>query len=164
LTGREAGGPAWPSEPGAERLYRAVRAACGGGGEFAERVDAGLSAALSALAADPDLCRDLVVLGSDPRTLSAQRGWVDRFGELLRGAAADQPGVNLGPRFREPFLVDCVRLEVGRRVLAGEAARLQALRPELLELIMAYYRELAPERGEPSRSVLTGAQCGARSQ
>lgn len=146
MTSRALPDPIWPAEREATRLYRAVRAACGGAGEFPERVDAGLAAALSFLAADPDLARDLALLEGDAQALAAQRRWVAKFGELLRGAAADLPGAIGGPRFREAFLIEGARLQIGRRVLAGEAARLQELRPDLLDVFLAYYRV-----GEPAR-------------
>ena len=104
-------------------------------------MDAGLAAALSLLAADPDLSRHLV-LGSDQEALAAQRRWVASFGELLREAAADLPGASSGPRLRETLLIDGIRLQLGRRVLAGEAARMEELRPELLRIVMACYLDV----------------------
>ena len=141
MTGHTVSGDGCSAESGAARLYGSVRAACASGGDFAERVDAGLAAALSLLAADPDLSRHLV-LGSDQEALAAQRRWVASFGELLREAAADLPGASSGPRLRETLLIDGIRLQLGRRVLAGEAARMEELRPELLRIVMACYLDV----------------------
>jgi hypothetical protein len=105
-----------------------------------------LAAALTFFEQNPELSRDLAVLGGDVLTLEAQRGWIASFGELLRGAAAGLPGLSSGPRFRERFLIEGIRFQVGRRVLAGETASLQELRPELLRIVLAYYREAGPAR------------------
>jgi hypothetical protein len=141
---------AWLAEPAARALYRAVRAACGSsGGEFADRVDAGLAAALSFLAEDPDLNRDLVVLGGDVETLAAQRRWMANFGELLRAATAGLPDLS-GSRFREPFMIESIRFQIGRKVLVGEAARLPELRPELFRVVLAHYRAAEPVREAPA--------------
>lgn len=164
MTGRAASEPTWPAEPGAARLYRAVRAACASGDGLAERLDLGLAAALSFLAADVDLSRDLTVLGGDAESLTAQRRWVASFAELLRGAAGDRPGASPGPRSREPFLVDGIRFQIGRRVRAGETARLQELHPELLSIVLAYYRDGKPAGSAPSgrASALAGVDLEAR--
>ncbi|HUB99550.1 MAG TPA: hypothetical protein VMS11_06985 [Solirubrobacterales bacterium] len=145
------------------QLHRTVRAACASGGEFAERVDAGLTAALSFLAADQDLSRELTVLGGDAQTLAAQRRWVAGFGELLRAAAADLPGAGTVPRFRDTFLIDGIRFQIARRVLAGESARLPELRPELLGIVLVFYGEAAPEQKTcPGASALAGIEWEAR--
>lgn len=161
MTDRSGSELLWPAEPGAARLYRAVQVACASGDEFAERVDAGLAAALSFLEAEPDLTRDLAVLGGDAQAVAAQRRWVHRFGELLRGAATDLPDASSGPRFREPFLIDGIRFQIGRRVLVGETARLRELRPELLDLVLAYYRD---DRAAGGASTLVSAEREARSR
>jgi hypothetical protein len=161
MTGRATAESTWPAEPEAARLYRAVRAACGSRDEFAERVDAGIDAALSFLAPDPGLARDLTVLGGDVPTFTAQRRWVVRFAELLRGAA-DPPGASPDPRFREPFLIDGIRFQIGRRVLAGETARLQELRPDLLRIVLTCYGDDRP--AAESASAQATAECEARSK
>jgi hypothetical protein len=137
------------SEPAAQRLFTTVSAACAGGHDLPTRLEAGLRAALTLLAAEPELASDLTVAPwLDPRgdALDSECVWVGRFGDLLCEAAASDPRTAAtGSRFLARFLIGGVRFRIARRVLAGETAELPRLLPSLLEGLLAYYFE----PGEP---------------
>jgi hypothetical protein len=71
----------------ARRLFALVRDACAEGEDLPTRLEAGLRAALTMLAGEPELAYELTVapwLDSDDGALDAQRAWMERFGDLLR--------------------------------------------------------------------------------
>jgi hypothetical protein len=140
----------WPGDAGARRLYAVVRGACVEADGFPARLAAGLGAALEMLAADPELARLLTVepyIGGDEEALDAQRDWIDRFGGLLRDAAADDTRAAREPSFLAPFLIGGVRFQIARLVLSGDGPDLHRRMPEILEALLAYYFE----PGEPRR-------------
>jgi hypothetical protein len=140
----------WPGDAGARRLYAVVRGACAEADDFPARLAAGLGAALEMLAADPDLARLLTVeayTGGDEGALDAQRDWIDRFGGLLKDAAASDERAAREPSFLAPFLIGGVRFQIARLVLSGDGPDLHRRMPEILEALLAYYFE----PGEPRR-------------
>ena len=139
----------WSGDAAARRLFAVVREACEGGDGLPTRLEAGLRAALDALAGEPELAYELTVapwLESDDGALDAQRAWMARFGDLLCEAVACDPRAT-PPRlpFLATFLIGGVRFQIARRVLNGEAADLPRLLPSLLEGLLSYYFE----PGEP---------------
>jgi hypothetical protein len=151
--------PPWPGEAGARRLLGLVRDACAEADGLPACLEAGLRAALTELAADPDLASLLTVdshPAAGPAALDAQRRWLGRFGALLRDAAAADPRASHEPVFLAPFLIGGVRFQIGRLVLKGEAADLLRLLPGTLEALLAYYFE----PGEPR--ALARAALGSR--
>lgn len=162
MSGEEAPGrraPQWSGDAGAERLFTRVREACADGSDFPTRLEASLRAALEMLATDPELAYQLTVephLGSDGLALDAQRGWIARFGDLLREAVAGDPrSTTSQPRFLASFLIGGVRFQIARLVLSHEAADLGRLLPGLLEALLAYYFEPS-ESGPLARAALGG--------
>jgi hypothetical protein len=140
----------WPGDAGARRLYELVRGACAEADDFPGRLATGLRAALEMLAADPELAHLLTVqpyLGGDDGALDAQRDWIDRFGDLLRDAAAADAQASREPSFVAPFLIGGVRFQIARLILAGDCPDLSRHMPEILEAVLAYYFE----PGEPRR-------------
>jgi hypothetical protein len=136
----------WPGDHAAERLRDAVLAPCATRADFPGKVEAALRVTLRLLAADPELAHLLTAqpyVGGDEQALRAQQHWQSRFGDMLRDAAAGHPAPASRPRFLEPFLIGGVRFQIGRQVLAGEAAQLERLLPDLLEPLLAFY--LGPE-------------------
>lgn len=126
---------------GDERLHKAIVASYVPGAGFAERVEAALRATLALFAADPALARLLTVepcLG-DKVAIECHQRWKKRYSALLRHAAADSPLALTHPPFLEPILIDCIRSQISRSVLAGETAELPALIPDLLEFVLVYY-------------------------
>jgi hypothetical protein len=140
----------WCGTAEAERLLARVRAACAGKAGLPARLEAGLRAALEMLAEEPELARLLTLdpsLGSAADgELNALREWTERFGALLREAAAADPRANTAePSFLAPFLIGGVRFQIGRLVASGEGSDLPRLLPSLLEGLLSYYYE----PGEP---------------
>lgn len=124
---------------GAERLFDAVVATCDPKADFAARVEAGLRAGLSLLAAEPSLARTLTVrAGVGEEGLRRHRYWQERFAVLLGGAAtavAPHPALD----FIEPILIGGVLWLIGQQVLAGEAEDLERQLPGLLEFVLVFY-------------------------
>ncbi len=134
----------WSGESEVERLYERVREACAAEADLPGRLAAALRAALDLLAADPELAYRLTVdpaLGLEPEAPRAALRWVARFGDLLSGAAAEDPRASREPAFLAGFLVGGVRFQIAGLVLAGEAADLPRLLPGVLEALLAYYLE-----------------------
>ena len=151
----------WEGEAGARRLLSIVRASCPQGEDLPTRLGAGLRAALGELAADPELASLLSVeahLHPDEGALDAQREWTRRFGAVLRDAAASEPRASaVEPSFLAPFLIDGVRFQIGRMVIAGEASDLLRILPQTLAALLAYYFEPGESRAL-ARAALGGPQ------
>jgi hypothetical protein len=143
--------PRWPGDAGARRLFEAVRDTCVEGKDLPARLEAGLRTALGLFASDPDLARLLTVDAfreRDDGAFDLSRRWVERFGELLREAAASDPRTSsVEASFRATFLIGGVRHEIGRHVRDGGASELPGLLPDMLESLLAFYFE----PGEPRR-------------
>jgi hypothetical protein len=138
----------WSGDEDARRLFALVRCACAGAGDLPTRLEAGLRVALDTLAADPELAHLLTAepyLGDDGGALEAQREWIERFGELLRDAAAEDPRTSPAPPFLAPFLIGGVRFQIARLAINREVADLPRLLPGTLDALLAYYFE----PGEP---------------
>jgi hypothetical protein len=154
VSAAEQGAP-WSGDAGAQRLFGLVRSACAGAGDLPTRLEAGLRVALETLAADPELAHLLTAepyLGDDEAALEAQREWIRRFGELLRDAAAKDPGASAGPPFLAPFLIGGVRFQIARLAINREVSELPRLLPGMLDAVLAYYLE----PGEPRPLVRAG--------
>jgi hypothetical protein len=138
----------WSGEEGARRLFELVRSACAGAGDLPTRLEAGLRVALDTLAEEPELAHLLTAepyLGDDEDALDAQHGWIERFGGLLRDAAAEDPRATTAPPFLAPFLIGGVRFQIARLAINGEVSDLPRLLPGTLDALLAYYFE----PGEP---------------
>jgi hypothetical protein len=138
----------WSGDEDARQLFELVRRACAGAGDLPTRLEVGLRVAFDALAADPELAHRLTAepyLGEDEGALDAQREWIERFGELLRDAAAGDPRASSAPPFLAPFLIGGVRFQIGRLAINREVSDLPRLLPSTLDALLAYYFE----PGEP---------------
>jgi hypothetical protein len=131
----------WVGGAGAERLFTRVQGACPDGADFPARLEAGLRVTLDLLSEDPDLAHLLTVepiLDAGEEERAALRGWVERFGVLLRDAAAADPrSSTVEPPFLAPFLIGGIRFQIARLVLAGEATDLPRLLPTMLPALLA---------------------------
>ena len=125
------------------RMRDCVVAACDAapGRPWPLRVDAGLTALLKLLAAEPALASIVLVEG-----LRAGRGVYDRyqggiesFVVILRNGAPQAPGRSEVPEATDEAVVGGVASMLGRRVLAGEADQLDQLFPEILEFVLSAY-------------------------
>jgi AcrR family transcriptional regulator len=105
------------------------------------RVSAAIDALLKLLATEPALAGIVLVEG-----LRAGRGVYDRYQEAiesfvgyLREGAPDAPGGTEVPEATGEAVVGGVASMLGRRVLAGDAAQLGQLFPEILEFVLSAY-------------------------
>jgi AcrR family transcriptional regulator len=124
-----------------DRIRRAVVEACGPDPEaaWAVRVQAGVTALLTLLAGEPPLATIVLAEG-----LRAGRGIYDRyqaavesFVPLLRDGAPDPPGSAPVPPATDEAVVGGIAALLSRRVVAGEAADLAKLLPDVLEFVLA---------------------------
>lgn len=122
------------------RLHSAVIDACAAveGEEWPARVRAGVVALLGLLASEPALAVILLAEG-----LRAGRGIYDRyqaavesFVPLLRRGAPDPPGGAEVPSATDEAVVGGIASLLSRRTIAGEAAGLAALAPDVLEFAL----------------------------
>lgn len=126
-----------------ERIREQVVSACdaGTGKEWTYRVRSAVAALLDLFARDPALASIVLVEG-----LRAGRGIYDRyqaavesFVVVLRQRAPQPPEGGEVPEAIDEAVVGGIASLLGRRILAGEAAFLSELFPEILEFILAAY-------------------------
>jgi AcrR family transcriptional regulator len=125
------------------RIRERVVAACeeAEGEEWARRVRDAIDALLKLFAAEPALASIALVEG-----LRAGRGVYDRYqaavesfvAYLREGAPAPPTGEEV-PEVTDEAVVGGIASLLGRRILAGEAERLNDLFPEILEFALAAY-------------------------
>lgn len=120
----------------ADRLCEAIEAACGDAGAEADPLLTGIEAGLELFATEPELARLLSAQAPREATAlsAARRLLISRLAAMLRrarggGDEAPQPA-GLDER-----LIDATLVFVGRRVAAGEVARLPELTPELAAIL-----------------------------
>lgn len=126
-----------------ERIREQVVAACEGaeGQEWALRVRAAIDALLRLFAAEPALASIALVEG-----LRAGRDVYDRYqaavesfvGDLREGAPP-APAGNEVPEATGEAVVGGIASMLGRRILVGEAEKVNELFPEILEFVLAAY-------------------------
>jgi AcrR family transcriptional regulator len=126
-----------------EQIRKQVFAACedAEGDEWTARVRNGIDALLKLFTAEPALASIALVEG-----LRAGRGVYDRYqaavesfvGRLRQGAPPAPAGGKV-PEATDEAVVGGIASMLGRRVLAGEAERLNELFPEILEFTFAAY-------------------------
>lgn len=139
-------------EDGVERLGAAVEAAARDESGWPARVEAGLSAGLEFLAADPPLAHLLFVeaLAAARRARLEHERSLVLLAETLRAQAAECPGGEAISEETARLLAGGLASHVSGRVLAGEAERL----PDDRDLLLSYL--LAPTRSATSRSADAG--------
>lgn len=125
------------------RIRKQVHDACAecSDEEWGLRVRAGITAILVLLASEPALAGIVLVEG-----LRAGRGIYDRYQVALesfvpdlRAGAPRAPDGDQVPKAMDEAVVGGVASLLGRRVLAGEAERLDDLLPEVLEFALTPY-------------------------
>ena len=138
-------------EVGHERLFDVLSAPCYEGATIKERVESSLTAALEALAAEPDLARLLFVEAPSAGEDIALRyhEWLQRYGTLLRSAAPDLPPQSSPPPEVEGVIVGGIASRVASEVLRGKGAQLRDLIAPFVEYVLAFYRpgEPGPKEG-----------------
>jgi AcrR family transcriptional regulator len=131
-----------------ERLRNNVLSACAGQSGWAEGVCAGLGAALVALAAEPAQANLLLVEGlrAGPGIYGRFQGAVEGFVPHLRAGAPAGTSAGRPPAAADEAVVGGIASLLGRRVLAGEADRLDQFFPELAEFALTPYLGVAEAR------------------
>ena len=131
-----------------ERLRAEVLLACGAREGWAPSVCAGLEAALAALSAAPAEANLLLVEGlcAGPEVCARFRRAVESFVPYLRQGALPAAGRDRAAPAADEAVVGGIASLVGRRVLAGEGARLNRFFPELAEFALSPYLGVAEAR------------------
>ncbi len=131
-----------------ERLRADVVSACAGEGEWALGVCAGLGAALAGLTAEPGQANLLLVEGlrAGPGVYGRFQVAVESFVPYLRDRAPGGTSAGRPPEAADEAVVGGIASLLGRRVLAGEAARLERFFPELAEFALTPYLGVAEAR------------------
>jgi AcrR family transcriptional regulator len=131
-----------------EQVRSDVLAACTGRGEWAESVCAGLSAALTGLAAEPALANLLLVEGlrAGPGVCERFQRAVESFVPYLRDGAPAGTSGGRAPEAADEAVVGGIASLLGRRVLAGQADQLTRFFPELAEFALTPYLGVAEAR------------------
>jgi AcrR family transcriptional regulator len=131
-----------------ERLRREVLAACGEEGVWADGFCAGLAAALAALAGEPAKANLLLVEGlrAGPGVCGRFQAAVESFAPYVREGAPDATDARRTPDAAVEVVIGGIASLLGRRVLAGEAERLERFFPELAEFALSPYLGVAEAR------------------
>ncbi len=135
-------------EEAVERLRADVLSACAGADEWADGVCAGLGAVLAGLAAEPGQANLLLVEGlrAGPGVYGRFQVAVESFVPYLREGAPEGTSSGRPPEAADEAVVGGIASLLGRRVLAGEAARLGRFFPELAEFALTPYLGVAEAR------------------
>lgn len=131
-----------------EALRREVLAACKGQTEWASGVCSGLTAALAHLSAEPAQANLLLVEGlrAGPGVYGRFQAAVESFVPYLRDRAPASTSAGRPPGAADEAVVGGIASLLGRRVLAGEAGRLDRYFPELAEFALTPYLGAAESR------------------
>lgn len=131
-----------------ERLRAEVLVACTARARWAEGVCAGLAAALELLAAAPAEANLLLVEGlcAGPQVYVRFGRLIESFAPYLREGAPELAGGGRAAAAMDEAIVGGIASLVGRRVLAGEGARLGRFFPELAEFALSPYLGVAEAR------------------
>jgi hypothetical protein len=154
MTGMDPGaGPSLAAyEQGQERLHGAIVGACEVGGGLSARLEAGLGAALSLLAREPDLAFLVSVWpeGAGEAALRRQGEWWTRYGRLLRDAAEGE-GACAPPFLVEPMLLGGVGFLLSRHVRGHDPRHLEDLLPTIHWYLLSYYVSPTEAASTPRR-------------
>jgi AcrR family transcriptional regulator len=139
-------------DAGHERLFEVLMQPCESATTIEERVEGSLSAALDALAADPEMARMLFVEApsAGEEIALAYHGWLQRYGTLLRSVAPDLPPQSIPAPEVEGVIVGGIASRVGSELLNGRAKKLRELTAPLVEYVLAFYRlgDTSPKEGK----------------
>lgn len=131
-----------------EDLRADMLSACAANGGGARGVCAGLAAALAFLAGEPARANLLLVEGlrAGPDVYGRFRCAVESFVPYLRDGAPGGTAAGRAPEAADEAVVGGIASLLSRRVLAGEADRLDRFFPELAEFALAPYLGVAEAR------------------
>jgi AcrR family transcriptional regulator len=131
-----------------ERLRADVVSACADEDEWAQGVCAGLGAALAGLTAEPGQANLMLVEGlrAGPGVYGRFQVAVESFVPYLRDRAPEGTAAGRPSGAADEAVVGGIASLLGRRVLAGETARLNRFFPELAEFALTPYVGVAEAR------------------
>jgi AcrR family transcriptional regulator len=131
-----------------ERMREAVLTTCAGCEEWADGVCAALFVLLGSLAANPAQANLLLVEGlrAGPGVYGRFQVAVESFVPYLRKGAPAGTRAGRPPEAADEAVVGGIASLLGRRVLAGEARRLDRFFPELAEFALTPYLGVAEAR------------------
>ncbi len=131
-----------------EWLREEVVTACADHSEWADGVCAGLAAVLAGLAGEPARANLLLVEGlrAGPGVYGRFQVAVESFVPYLRDGAPEGTSAGRPPQAADEAVVGGIASLLGRRVLAGEAERLERFFPELAEFALTPYLGIAEAR------------------
>lgn len=135
-------------EEAVERLRARLLVACDQGGEWADRLCAGLAEVLSCLAEEPDWANLLLVEGlrAGPEIYGRFQLALESFLPRLRaGAPRPKGGREAPPEFDRAVLGGVAAL-IARETLAGRAKSLEEIFPEVAEFTLSPYVGIAEAR------------------
>jgi AcrR family transcriptional regulator len=139
-------------EEGHERLFEVLTEACeADDGTLEQRVEASLTAAMAALAADPDTARLLFVEAPSAGEEIALRyhQWLQRYGTLLRDAAPDVDAQAKPAPEVEGVIIGGIASRIASELLQNGGAQLRDLTTPFVEYVLAFFRpgEPGPKEG-----------------
>lgn len=110
-------------------------------GEWSPRVRDGIAALLTSFAADPALASISLVEGlrAGPGVYDRYQAALESFVPYLREGAPEAPDGGEVPEAMGEAVVGGIASLLGRRVLAGEAERMDELLPDVLEFALTPY-------------------------
>jgi AcrR family transcriptional regulator len=131
-----------------ERLRADVVSACAGKREWALGVCAGLGAVLGGLSAEPGQAKLLLVEGlrAGPGIYGRFQAAVESFVPYLGDRAVGETSAGRSSKAADEAVVGGIVSLLGRRILAGETARLDRFFPELAEFALTPYLGVAEAR------------------
>jgi len=130
-------------ETAIERVRERIVGACAAASNdpWALRIREGIVALVMLFTADPALATITLVEGlrAGPGMYDRYQAAVDSFVPYLRDGAPAAPGGEPVPEATDEAVVGGIASLLGRRVLAGEAERLDELLPDILEFALSPY-------------------------
>jgi AcrR family transcriptional regulator len=125
----------------ADHVLSSMRAAAGSYGEWAQKVRAALATMLSFFAAEPALARLYMIEpnAAGGEVAARHQATLRGFAELLEECHPAPEGNRSLPKATEETLVGGVASLVIREISAGRAEQLDALLPDMTELVTAPY-------------------------
>jgi hypothetical protein len=137
----------------ASRLYFAVQKATTIEAAFPVRLRDGLDVALSLFDSDVDLVPVLLLTERGSAEVDRLRNaWSEKFAQLLREAAAEDPKTILPPAFVEDYLIGGLCGKLTNSVAADSKIRFRDMLGELFEVLIVYYEDSA-RRGRRPKEV-----------
>lgn len=131
-----------------EDLRARILTACKGSDGWAGSVCASIAATLAYLSAEPAQANMLLVEGlrAGPAVYCRFQAALDSFTPYLRAGAPVKSAAVRPPEAADEAVIGGIASLLGRRVLAGEAERLDRFFPELAEFALVSYLSVAEAR------------------